>query len=62
MKRRVQSRPWRNCHDVERVTAIFKDPFCCVTYQRNIRDKMRVELGVRTDVAKDMLSVVKLAT
>merc|ERR1712012_1109683 len=49
-------------HDVERVTAILKNPYRYEIYQRNIRDKMRVAFGVRSVVAKDTMSrMVKLA-
>ena len=48
-------------HDVERVAAILKNLHCNEIYQSSVCDKMRVEFGGRTIVAKDTLSMVKLA-
>ena len=49
-------------HDVERVAAILENPYRFEIYQKDIRDKMRVEVGVRSVVAKDRVSaMVKLA-
>ena len=42
-------------HYVERVTAILKNPHHSEIYRRNIRDKLRVELTVRTVAAKAMM-------
>ena len=49
-------------HDVECVTAILKNFYCYEICQRDVRDKTRLESGGRTIVAKDTLSMVKLAT
>ena len=47
---------WRRCHFLRD-----KNPYRYDTYQRHVRDKMRVEFGVWSVVAKDtMLAMVKL--
>ena len=48
-------------HDVEHVTAILKYPYRHEVNRRNVRDKLRVETGVQTIVAKDTSSMEKLA-
>ena len=48
-------------HDVERGTAILKNPHRYEIYRRNTRDKLRVEIDVRIVVTKEMMSaMVKL--
>lgn len=50
-------------HDVERVTAVLKNPYRSDIYWRNARDKMWAEIDVLTVVAKDaMPAMMKLAT
>jgi len=41
---------------VERVAAILKNPFRYEVYQRNVRDKMRVEWALPCDVAQNTMS------
>ena len=45
-------------HDVERVPAIPKNPHHSEIHRRNIRDKLRVEIDVRTIIAKNTMSVM----
>ena len=47
--------------DVERVAAILKNIHCNEIYQCSVCDKMRLEFGGRTIVAKDTMYMVKLA-
>ena len=47
--------------EVERVAAILRNLHCNEIYQCRVCDKMRLEFGGRTIVAKDTLSMVKLA-
>ena len=44
-------------HDVERVVATHKNPHRYEMYRRNVRDRLRVEIGVKTTA----LSMMKLA-
>ena len=39
-------------HDVEHVTAILKYPYRHEVYRRNVRDKLQVEITMRTAVPK----------
>ena len=45
-------------HDVERVAAIHKNPHHYEIYWRNIRDKLRMKIGVWIITAKDTMSAV----
>ena len=44
-------------HDVERVAATHKNPHRYEMYRRNVRDRLRMEIGVKTTA----LSMMKLA-
>ena len=39
-------------HDVEHVTEVHKNPHPCVIHQRNIRDELRMKIGVQITAAK----------
>ena len=60
-QRRVKSPSWKGGHDVERGAVIVKGLCCNEIYQRNVSNKLRVETSVQNAVAKDPLSMVKLA-
>ena len=61
MKKRVKSFSVKEGHDVERVATNLKNLYCYEICQRDVRDKMRLEFGGRTIVAKDTLLMAKLA-
>ena len=52
-----RSRP----HDVEHVSAIHKEPVPLRDLPKNVRVRLRLEIAVQTIVAKETLSMVKLA-
>ena len=49
-------------HDVERVTATLKNPHRYGIHRRNIRDKLRVKVGVRIIAARDTMSAMAKLT
>ena len=60
--RRLQLQPRIRCDVLPTHPVFLKNPYRHLTYQGNIRDKMRVTFGVRSVVAKDTVSVlVKVA-
>ena len=49
-------------HDAEHITATHKDLNDYETYRRNVRDKLQVEIGVPTAVAKNTMSAMAKLT
>ena len=58
MRRRVKTCTGDKDHDVELVTATHMNPHHSETYRRNTRDRLHVEIDVRTTTAKDTTSVM----
>ena len=58
MRRGVKTCTGDKDHDVELVTATHLNPHHSETYRRNTRDRLHVEIDVRTTTAKDTTSVM----
>ena len=58
MKRRVKTRAGDEDHAVELVTGTHKNPRSSEVHRRKSRDRLHVEIDVRTTTAKDTMSVM----
>ena len=58
MRRREKTCTGDKDHDVELFTATHMNPHHSETYRRNTRDRLHVEIDVRTTTAKDTTSVM----
>ena len=45
-------------HAVELVTGTYKNPHCSKVYRRNTRDRLHVQIDVRTTAAEDTMSAM----